>query len=288
MSKQFTKIISKITNGLKFNECTKCNETSITVDQTMTTNSQASKAYQIQCPNTPVKSISNSNLLKKNEAKSKLVLDQTVFNEECNNLTMNISEFPLLEITPEKKRQIVSSTFIKNDSLLIENISDKSPSLSQILENDECENQYEHSSCINAFSNNLYESPVVQTSRFNETALSNDHTRFSQIYQESIGFHSNDFQSAKSILFEAESINETNNRLQDEELYVCCISYDALTEHELSIEFSERLQVYPHSNKYYRDFYLVKNITTQECGFVPAYCICKLFVFLKDIKKLSK
>lgn len=58
--------------------------------------------------------------------------------------------------------------------------------------------------------------------------------------------------------------------------YVCCISYKATLEGDLSINFAERVKLICYNN----DFALVES---NNChGFVPKYCIIPLDQFLND------
>jgi hypothetical protein len=60
------------------------------------------------------------------------------------------------------------------------------------------------------------------------------------------------------------------------ELYVCCLSYDAEYEGDLSIKFSDRVYLIKELNEYA----LVKHMQTLKYGYVPKACLIKVKQFL--------
>ncbi|CAF0952726.1 unnamed protein product [Brachionus calyciflorus] len=270
MSKQMNKFIekakSKLCNGLSLNVCIKANQTSN--ESTYLPVTKVDFITPVKVQQTPVKVLKKStatvNLFKKSPNKVSQ-LEQT---------TMNISQFPMLINSPEINQK-VARTCIESSTIFTD--EEQSPSMSGIYRQDSLETQLESttsdygSNLSSAFSNVMYESPQCQN---------HNSTRFSQMEQDSFGFISNDFHSANTNMF-TEDIHESN------ELYVCCVSYSALNQSELSIEFSERLELIQGSEYKYKDFCLVKNVITNESGYVPKYSICLLSQFLSDMKILT-
>ncbi|RNA11867.1 hypothetical protein BpHYR1_045051 [Brachionus plicatilis] len=208
---------------------------------------------------TPVKINPQQKTLKKSVARANLFNDKSIC--VCDQSTINISQFPLLISTPERNKTL-------------ESISQFDSTGSEIFESTTSDYG---SNVSTAYSNVLYESPQCRQNT----------TPFSQMEVESFGFGSNDFCSANSLLFEQDqSLSESSQEQQldlEKEIFVCKVSYTAKTKNELSIKFSDRLLVIKEDlNSCY-----VKNVLTNECGFVPNFTICKLFQFLSDIKQLT-
>ncbi|CAF0916338.1 unnamed protein product [Brachionus calyciflorus] len=248
MSKQITKLIEKAKSKFCNNICTKDNQ--FLNESTYITVTKVNCITPIRIQNDEE---TNKKVLKKTNGRINLFKES---NQQENEISMNISQFPMLTTTPETTR-VKNQTSHKN--------------IDETNENDIGSGTSDYGS----YSNELYES----------FTLSSNETRFSQMEQDSFGFNSNDFQQANSKMFE-ESYNEVDVSVVNE-LYVCRISYIASTERELTIEFSERLELISSTIHKHNDLCLVKNIQSQECGFVPKYSICKLSQFLSDMKLLN-
>jgi hypothetical protein len=143
--------------------------------------------------------------------------------------------------------------------------------------------------------------------------MSNNSTgSFSDKYADSFGFHTKDFQTATSRLFDSEqaaaesekAVSVTGQGCRPRErvtqrspttskeyhsatpIYICCISYEAKSPTELSIEFTDRLKLVQQLENW--DYCLVQNVVTEKYGYVPKYCVSELNTFLKDVKYLRK
>ena len=62
--------------------------------------------------------------------------------------------------------------------------------------------------------------------------------------------------------------------------YICCVTYKATLEGDISINYSDQLKVICHNNY----FALVEHCVSKKHGFVPKYCIITLEKFLNDNK----
>lgn len=80
--------------------------------------------------------------------------------------------------------------------------------------------------------------------------------------------------------------NSTESSISSDEIFICCLSHEASSKHELSIEFTDRLRLLRNSDLR-KDSYFVQNLLSNECGLVPKHCICSLDQFLRDIKLLK-
>jgi hypothetical protein len=239
------------------------NETTFSFEQEQARTATHQSPIQVNAANkistiqtTPIK-INRQFNLKKQTAKINL---QNEF--EFTIHQTQIDEFPMLICTPEKPARVLSSTVIYNDELSIQT----SPCWTQI------EEQPEISEFITpkAFVNVLYESPDSTRTQLIDTT-------FCQM--ESRGFDSSDFVTAHSFMFiPAKSSVES---VTDTEIYACCVSHEAMSPNELSVEFADRLRLIQSSDNQYC---LVQNIHTSVYGFVPKYCILPMSIFLKDVQ----
>jgi hypothetical protein len=271
---------------------------------------------------------------------------------EMDQSSFDISKFPLLVTTPDKSKALkLTSTAIgceTSDSLSSsDNSVEKWPSVSNIYklcsgviseegtfneyEESEHEEEGEQSSSSNAFSNYLYNSPVLtrKKSLSNSTTPSSCFTNssassstsdclpndtnceaersgsFSDKYVDSFGFHTKDFQTAASHLFDSdaekassvskkpsrgECVTSREAKVSDQYLqthiYICCISYEARSPTELSIEFTDRLKLVQQLDDW--DYCLVQNVVSKKYGYVPKHCVSELNTFLNDVKYLRK
>lgn len=83
------------------------------------------------------------------------------------------------------------------------------------------------------------------------------------------------------------SKKQEKNALPFEDIYVCCISYTALNKCEISIDFMDRFEIISIYHYKYSDLCFVRNLCTNQKGFVPRYTLCQLSQFLKDVRKLK-
>jgi hypothetical protein len=241
---------------------------------------------------TPVK-INRDFNLKKQSAKTNL-LNKYTSELDLPQLTMDVSEFPMLVVTPEKpKCKILTSTLnYSNDFSQNEFTVEDSPSLTCINEHDE----YQQGEFVPlAFANLLYESPVQRTDRTVNSLITNDWSANEflkskyftmDISQEdscdvqSYGFDLGDFATAQSGMFS--SVN--SHVSYDSDLFVCCVSYEAMSPNELTVEFSERLKLVQNNSD--NHLCLVQNIQTGVYGFIPKYCVVPVSMFLRNVQRV--
>jgi hypothetical protein len=287
---------------------------------------------------------------------------------EMDQSSFDISKFPLLVTTPDKSRaHKLTSTAIGCET--IDSLSSSSsenttvakwPSVSNInklcsgvISEEGTFNEYEESEeeeeSSNAFSNYLYNSPVLtrkkslsasttpsscftnssasSTSAYlpNDTncdqaaaaaaaAAERSTDSFTDKYVDSFGFHTKDFQTAASHLFDSDAEKEraslagssksskhsecvterptmavagkVSDQYLQNHIYICRISYEAKSPTELSIEFTDRLKLVQQLDDW--DYCLVQNVVTKKYGYVPKHCVSELNTFLKDVKYLRK
>lgn len=135
-------------------------------------------------------------------------------------------------------------------------------------------------------SSSLYFSPI-RTNKPAAINTSNDSTLTTSSYYtddettfnstQSNSFTSQDFQTVRSSIFE-QSIH-LNNQSEHEQLYVCIVPYEAKIQGDLNLKYAERVKIV-HGNK---DYSLVQNITTKQCGYIPTNCIISLSSFLNQL-----
>ena len=270
---------------------------------------------------------------------------QTSLSSDLEQSSFEISKFPLLVTTPDKsKDKKLTSTVIENEttlnSLLTKETTDKWPSHIYTMPSTHpmSEESAFSEESSNAFSNYLYNSPpltrkkpklcesLASSSDVNTTpsscytnssvasSTSANSTGFSNRYVDSFGFHTKDFQTANSKIFNDEKVDDSSNMSyftavrksekvsvrneshvfndtahindQASQIYICCISYEAKSPTELSIEFTDRLKLIQQLED--MDYCLVQNLLTKKYGYVPRHCISELSTFLKDVKYLRK
>lgn len=84
-----------------------------------------------------------------------------------------------------------------------------------------------------------------------------------------------------------ETLRDKRIDLSLQEVYVCCISYKALNKCEMSIDFMDRFELISQNHYIYSDLCFVRNMITNQSGFVPKYTLCKLSEFLNDMRNLK-
>jgi hypothetical protein len=200
--------------------------------------------------------------LKKQKAKVNLI---NQFNQQPKFQSTRIIEsndYSSLYFLPCNK--VVSSTMI--------NTNDES----SLLTNDSTANQIE-STYYNSFTNSLYFSPPKATSvpiKQDNSLISSDDETNQDTFDQSqslSSFDSNQFHSVKSSFFD-------DKPEQENELYVCTIPYQAKFQGDLNTNYSDRVKLI-HSNK---DYCLVQNISTKQCGYIPKISIILLSNFLNQ------
>lgn len=171
--------------------------------------------------------------------------------------------FSALDLT--NKQTKVSSTMINTTS-------------SSFLTADLSTSQINDNETNGVFSNQTYLSPVAQ--RNLSTSSSTTEEDFYSQYQ-SYSFKSTEFKSVNSNFFLQSTENDIiNNQTNDQEqLYVCCIPYDARVQGDLNLKFAERVKLI-HSNN--NGMSLVQNVSNKQCGYVPTISITLLASFLKQ------
>jgi hypothetical protein len=209
----------------------------------------------------------------------------------CNSIYSDLSFKTTSEngFMPYKNK--FTSTIIQDKSSNIDLYISASPSLSKINESNQ-DDSYDsllesESSSSNgsgcAYSNKFYNSPVKSTnSSTSESSADYSYqcklTSFSQNsyqLQQLSSINNHQFKSVTETFFDSN---------KDEELYVCCVSYEAKDNSEVTLDFADRVKIIYEK----QDMVLVQNITNGQCGYVPLHCIISLDSFLNDLKLLSK
>jgi hypothetical protein len=201
----------------------------------------------------------------------------------CNSTQLddNVSRLPCLQTTPELRRREnkLTSTVIQQNTLLyLDEETQISPSLSQINEVDTNESLNESISQdenVNAFTNKIYCSPPdisrMSTNEFNwsSSGLENLSSDFHTLVNDS---ESTQFQTVNPSFF-------NDGKSPDNQLFVCCIAYQAKDYAEMTLVFAERVQViYEKEGQY-----LAQSITNGQCGYVPKECLVPLAAFFDDL-----
>jgi hypothetical protein len=140
--------------------------------------------------NRPVKTEKTSGL-KKQVAKVNLQTDCNKSLIHHNESQLNISQLPMLIISPEKSKSFKLTSTILNDKT----ITEPSLNMSTIVESKELEFDQ-----TIAFDNCLYESPVRQT--YNQTKIVNSFQESLTVH--SFGYNSFDFEPAHVEMFQCE------------------------------------------------------------------------------------
>ena len=184
--------------------------------------------------------------------------------------TMNISRFPILmlDASPEhirsshqqhnsNERAKLTSTHIQPIEWSLTNHSN--------LDND----------------NTYVEPPTlsqIDESRFNCFSTIDDNTTAATIYEElthALQHQHQQHQQVNPSFFHSAS-DDT------EELYVCCVSYVAKCNEEMTLDYADRVKlIYDRG-----DAMLVQNVVTGRCGYAPSVCLVPVQTFLEDLRYL--
>jgi hypothetical protein len=209
----------------------------------------------------------------------------------CNSIYSDLS----FKTTSENgfnvnKNKFTSTVIQDNRSSNIDLYISASPSLSKINESDQndsydslLESEESSNGSSHAYSNRFYHSPVKSTnSSTSESSCEYSYKcKLNSFSQNS--FHMHQFSSINNHQFK--SVTETFfDSNKDDELYVCCVSYEAKDNSEVTLDFADRVKIIYDKD----DMVLVQNITNGQCGYVPMHCIISLDSFLNDLKLLSK
>jgi hypothetical protein len=198
--------------------------------------------------------------LKKQKAKINLMNQQPQF-QSTRIIENTINDYSSLYFTPcNKNNKAVSSTMINtNDS-----------SSSSLLTNDLTTSQIE-TTYYDSFTNSLYFLPQQNNSLISSDESSQDTFDESQSFN---SIDSNQFHSVKSSFFNDKQEEEENEEI----IFVCTIPYQAKFQGDLNTNYLDRVKLI-HSNK---DYCLVQNISTKQCGYIPKISIILLSNFLNQ------
>ena len=169
-----------------------------------------------------------------------------------------INDYSSLYFTPcnNNNNKVVSSTMINTND-------------SSLLTNDLTTSQIE-TTYYNSFTNSLYFLPQQNNSLISSDESSQDTFDESQSFN---SIDSNQFHSVKSSFF-----NDKQEQENEEIIFVCTIPYQAKFQGDLNTNYSDRVKLI-HSNK---DYCLVQNISTKQCGYIPKISIILLANFLNQ------
>jgi hypothetical protein len=197
--------------------------------------------------------------LKKQKAKINLMNQQPQF-QSTRIIENTINDYSSLYFTPCKNKnnnnKVVSSTMINTND-------------SSLLTNDLTTSQIE-TTYYNSFTNSLYFLPQQNNSLISSDESSQDTIDESQSFN---SIDSNQFHSVKSSFF-----NDKQEQENEEIIFVCTIPYQAKFQGDLNTNYSDRVKLI-HSNK---DYCLVQNISTKQCGYIPKISIILLSNFLNQ------
>lgn len=237
--------------------------------------------------------------------------DELQGEEESNDQsTFDISKFPLLVTSPDRSRRMrkltsTATTDSFDSSLMYERYPSVSHIPSMALADQSTFNEYEEDEA-SRYSSNRSNPNSTTSSCFTNSSTTSSATKEKRA-PDSFGFHTTDFQTADSKLFEndalervsvrqsqrsqARSQSKSNKSTEDkdansDDIYICCLGYQAKSPTELSIEFTDRLKLVQQQEDW--DYCLVQNVATKKYGYVPKSCISELNTFLHDLKYLRR
>ena len=192
-------------------------------------------------------------------------------NGALNDETINISQFPFLYATPERKlaqeTTCIASINRINSSFSIKKLeSPPAFSCSTI----ECDDQ--HNATNNAFANQLCDSLLCSTALECTASICSDSSSHLDNSMDTLEANeANDNTSEQFHSVNASFFNETAKDTQDV-LYVCCQSFLAKNSCQISLAYSDVVSlVYINGEQC-----LVQNKASGKRGYVPKENICKL------------
>ena len=201
--------------------------------------------------------------LKKQKAKINLMNQQQPQFQSTRIIENNNNDYSSLYFTPcnNNNNKVVSSTMINTND-------------SSLLTNDLTTSQIE-STYYNSFTNSLYFLPPQASIKQQYNSLISSDESNQDTFDDSQSFNSidsNQFHSVKSSFFNDKQEQE------NEQIFVCTIPYQAKFQGDLNTNYSDRVKLI-HSNK---DYCLVQNISTKQCGYIPKISIILLSNFLNQ------
>ena len=227
---------------------------------------QMNSPIRIQIEQNRIK-LERLNILKKQTTTGRLVVSNSFVDKQMPDFQSTqlepSGEFYYLNVT----NKITSTVLQHSNSSILSKETD--PSLSQISECSTLSN----SSSSSAFSNSQYDSPQAKRT-IKSSLLTNDSSSFTsnslfEKYQDfSSSFSSQEFQSVNPSFFEPTESN----------VYVCCKPFVAQIEGDMSLEYTDRVLVLHETDR----VFLVKNLMTSICGYVPKQNLIKLEIFLSN------
>lgn len=201
--------------------------------------------------------MSNQKFLKKQIAQANL-------NEMCTETyldeSLNISKLPLLFVTPENTRINRTSTInhLKTNVIqyhLVESPIESNTAQSNTISTMDLTNDLTY---YNAFSNQLYVSPLIQRKN---RSINSTSSFDSQTFQDELSANcseSEQFYTVNGSFFD-------NDTTENSQVYVCCQSFQATESNELSLDIAEKVKLI-YSKE---EFCLVQHLANGKRGFVP-------------------
>ncbi len=165
----------------------------------------------------------------------------------------------------------VTSTIINLTNCTFESEIDE-PNMSDIFESSSNDQQSNDYTVNNAYSNYQYQSQIIQNRNYLTEDKSSSSSSFST-FQQTQCFtecNSQDFKSVNSSFFD---------HPKDEDVYVCIRPYEPKVQGDINLKYTDRVKLL-HSNQ---EFALVKNLITNNCGYVPISCLINLSQFIKNL-----
>ena len=197
------------------------------------------------------------NILKKQTTAGRLIASNSVVDKQLPDFQSTqmepaagfserrSGEFYYLNMT----NKITSTVLQQSNSSILSEETD--PSLSQISE------------CSSSSSSSQYESPT------NDSSSAPSYSSFEETQDFSSSFSSQEFRSVNSSFFEPTKSN----------VYVCCKPFVARIEGDMSLKYTDRVLVLHETET----VFLVKNLLTNTCGYVPKQNLINLQIFLSKL-----
>ena len=196
--------------------------------------------------------------------------------------SLNISKLPFLVVTPDKAARINRTSTINNTQAHYDCVRQQdfnaSPiesrrlmttiSLMDITEYDD-----EVTPPNNAFSNQLYTSPLVSHSRKNNGSIDSSNSwSDSQTFHDAESYgESEHFQTVSGSFFDRD-MQENNGQDVQQQLYFCCQVTQTNQPNHLSLDLSENVRLIYSKN----DYCFVESVASGKRGFVPSSAICSV------------
>jgi hypothetical protein len=133
-----------------------------------------------------------------------------------------------------------------------------------------------------AFSNVYYTSPILSRSVSITSSSSESLSFSSDMFSEPTGITANSFECNSEQFKSVNGSYFDSVKSSENSLHVCVLAYKAQFEGDLSVNFAERVKILHSVNNEYA---LVKNISNNNCGYVPRKCLSPLNEFLAEIAR---